>query len=158
MASSPTLQTRPLTPEACAAFLKRQRLGRLAFSFRDRVDIRPIGYVYREGWLFGRTALGGKVDSMLHNRWVAFQVDQMEDLWNWTSVVVHGAFHLLSDGVTGEPARLREQAMEAIREEFPGALTGADPARERDQIFGIAVQEVSGLEAFLDGDSARPQG
>jgi uncharacterized protein len=153
MSPFPELHTRALTSKECAAFLGRHRMGRLAFSFRDRVDIRPLGYVHREGWLFGRTSPGGKLETLLHQRWVAFQVDEIQDHWNWTSVVVHGAFHLLEEGATGESGEVRERALEALGEAFPEAFTGADPVRERDRIFGIAMQEVSGLEATLNGDT-----
>ena len=40
------------------AMLKEHSYGRLAFSFRDRVDIEPIHYVYEDGWLICRTAPG----------------------------------------------------------------------------------------------------
>ena len=38
------------------AMLKDHSYGRLAFSFRDRVDIEPIHYVYENGWLVCRTS------------------------------------------------------------------------------------------------------
>lgn len=144
-----TFRTHALSVEECAILLQRHRVGRLAFTFRDRVDIRPLGYVYRDGWLFGRTALGEKTETLLHNRWVAFQVDEVADIWNWSSVVVHGAFHLLTPSASGEEAQVREQAVEALEEAFPGIFSSGDPGRRRTLIFGISIQDISGVEGSL---------
>jgi nitroimidazol reductase NimA-like FMN-containing flavoprotein (pyridoxamine 5'-phosphate oxidase superfamily) len=153
MTQDRTFRTRALSPEECALTLGRLQLGRLAFTFRDRVDIRPLGYVCQDGWLFGRTALGEKTETLLHHRWVAFQVDEVADLWNWTSVVVHGAFHLLPPDGTGEEARLGARAVEALEARFPGIFSLDDPGRHRTLIFGISIQEMTGVQGVLEGAS-----
>lgn len=143
------LSVEPLGEKRALALLSRNHLGRLAFSFRDDVDLRPIFYVAEAGWIFGRTAPGAKLETILHNRWVAFQVDEIQDLWSWESVVVRGAFHLL-DGEGGpEQAVLRERAQERLRAAMPEAFGDDDPAPHRDLIFGIATQEVAGVKAQL---------
>ena len=62
------------------AMLKSHRYGRLAFSFRDRVDIEPIHYVYEAGWLYGRTSPGTKLTVLAHHPWVAFEIDEVRGL------------------------------------------------------------------------------
>ena len=47
-----------LTTEQCHRLLASQNVGRLAFTFRDRVDIEPVHYVFRDGWIWGRTQHG----------------------------------------------------------------------------------------------------
>jgi uncharacterized protein len=152
MTRSPTFRTRRLSPDECVSLLERRQVGRLAYTLRDRVDIRPLGYVHRDGWLFGRTEAGEKTETLLRNRWVAFQVDEVEDPWNWSSVVVHGAFHHLLPGATGEEERVREQAMAALGETFPGIFSARDPASHRNIVFGISVQDLSGVCGWLDPD------
>src|SRR5438105_5401 len=71
----------------CEALLARQRVGRLAFAFHDRVDIEPIHYAYEDGWLYGRTSHGSKLATVLHNPWVAFEVDEVRSHFDWESVV-----------------------------------------------------------------------
>ena len=71
---------RALERRECEAVLARNRVGRLAFSFHDRVDIEPIHYVYADGVLYGRTAPGSKLTTIEHHRWVAFEVDDVEGL------------------------------------------------------------------------------
>jgi uncharacterized protein len=138
------LETEELAGQECRRILRENRFGRLAFTFRDRVDIRPLSYVTEGDWIFGRTSAGEKILTLEHHRWVAFQVDRIEDPLNWESVVVHGAFHLLDEPGTGERERLADQARALIRRAQPGAFSPEDPAAERDRLFGIAIQEITG--------------
>jgi nitroimidazol reductase NimA-like FMN-containing flavoprotein (pyridoxamine 5'-phosphate oxidase superfamily) len=70
---TPTI--RELTDEEMHALLARNHVGRVAFSFHDRVDIRPIHYIFSDNWLFGRTEPSDKLVTLRHNQWVAFEVD-----------------------------------------------------------------------------------
>ncbi len=153
--SAGAFRTRPLSREECLALLRRRSVGRLAFSFRDRVDIRPLGYAYRDGWIFGRTEVGGgKLETLGHHRWVAFQVDEIQDMWNWSSVVVHGAFHLLDPDAQGEEARTRASGVEALSQVFPHLYQDRDPGRHRTLLFAVDLQEVSGIAGVLEGGDA----
>ena len=71
------------------ALLARNHIGRLAFSYRDRVDIQPIHYVYDQEWLFGRTGMGSKLVMLAHHPWCAFEVDEVHGPFHWRS---HGSF------------------------------------------------------------------
>jgi uncharacterized protein len=149
----------PLDAAGCEEILSRGEIGRLAFSFRDQVDIRPIAYVFdpEEGWIFGRMEAGEKIRTLLHHRWVAFQVDEIESLWSWSSVVIQGALHFLvpdADGVeSGGPeiARVRERAQLALRRLFPDLGEPTDPGAHRTLLFGIAPQDVSGRRGWVEG-------
>jgi uncharacterized protein len=86
--SKPTV--RALRGNESQALLARNRVGRIAFSFHDRVDIEPVHYVYKAPWLFGRTSAGAKLLALAHKRWCAFGTDEVTGLFNWESVVVKG--------------------------------------------------------------------
>ena len=43
------------------AILARNYVGRLAFTFRDKVDIEPLSYAYADGVVNFRTAPGTKL-------------------------------------------------------------------------------------------------
>src|ERR1700761_8768612 len=75
------------------ALLGRNFAGRLAFTFRDRVDIEPISYVHDGEWLYARTSLGTKLDTVRHHPWVAFEVDEVAGRYDWKSVVVRGKIY-----------------------------------------------------------------
>ena len=57
-ATASTPQFSELSEKSAHALLARNHVGRIAFSFKDQVDIQPIHYVYDERWLLGRTAVG----------------------------------------------------------------------------------------------------
>ena len=137
-----------MSREECDALLRRNTLGRMGFSFQDQVDIQPLNYVFRDPWLFGRTSEGAKLVTLRHNRWVAFQVDEIRDDWNWDSVVVRGGIHVLGEGGGAEDRRLHEVARKALREVIP-ELDRYDPAPHRDVIFGLAPHEIVGRSARL---------
>jgi nitroimidazol reductase NimA-like FMN-containing flavoprotein (pyridoxamine 5'-phosphate oxidase superfamily) len=133
-----------LTAKEAEAVLRRNNVGRLAFSFRDSVDIRPVHFVWRKGWLFGRTSPGDKLVTLRHNQWVAFEVDEIEGPFDWRSVVVRGTFYRLSPEGSIYDVRLYRRAVRAIRTVSPRALTRDDPVPFRSAVFGIAIDKATG--------------
>ena len=138
---------RSLTRAECDALLARNHVGRLAFSFHDRVDIQPIGYVFEAGWLFGRTSEGHKLATLEHNRWLAFEVDEVRGPFDWTSVVVQGSFHRIDpEGTTYEQAAA-QRAVHLLRGLVPETFTADDPAAFRTVLFRISIGEMTGRQA-----------
>lgn len=136
---------RDLSPDEAVAVLARNDFGRLAFTLRNRVDVQPLHYVYDDGWLYGRTREGGKIDTLRRNQWVAFEVDEVAGPFDWRSVVVHGGFYLLSPEGAGQPTW--EHAIGQLRRLLPATLTEDDPVPFRTIVFRIAVQEITGRAA-----------
>ncbi len=149
MSSKPTehaFETNPhfraLDDSEIWAVLARNHVGRLAYAFHDRVNILPLHYAYSSGWIYGRTSPGEKLVKIEHNRWVAFEVDEVQGPYDWRSVVVHGGFYALSPGDEGW-----DHALQLLRTAVPEALTENDPTPFRTVLFRIAVQESTGREA-----------
>ena len=141
-------ETRPafgeLNAKEIEALLRRNSVGRIAFSFRDSVDIRPIHFVWRKGWLFGRTSPSDKLVTLRHNQWVAFEVDEVDGPFDWSSVVVKGTFYHLSPEGSVHDVRLYRRAVRAIRGVAPKALTKDDPVPFRSVLFGISIDSATG--------------
>ena len=135
---------RDLSKEASEALLERNSVGRIAFSFHDSVDIRPIHYVYSGGWLFGRTSAGDKLVTLRHNQWVAFEVDEIQGPLDWQSVVVRGTFYRLEREGNVHDVQLYDRALAAVRSLSPVALTDRDPLAFRTEVFGISIDSLSG--------------
>lgn len=138
---------RDLERDEIEQFLQRNSVGRLAFSFHDRVDIQPVHYVYERGWLYGRTSEGDKIMALTHNQWVAFEVDEVKDVFEWTSVVIHGSFWILHPRGSPHAEELWVKAAELVSKIVPGSLTETDPVSFRQTLFRIAVSDVRGREA-----------
>jgi nitroimidazol reductase NimA-like FMN-containing flavoprotein (pyridoxamine 5'-phosphate oxidase superfamily) len=145
--TSPQPQFRELDERECRELLARNHVGRIAYARQSRVDIEPISYVFGDGWLFGRTAPGTKVDMLGHQPWVAFQVDEVKGPFDWRSVVVHGTYYALhAEGSEVEKETYR-RALAAIRGIMPAALTADDPAPHRVILFGIHMDVLTGRAA-----------
>ena len=134
-----------LTEQDSRAILARNRVGRLAFTFRDQVDIQPIHYVYDHDWLVGRTGVGSKLVKLAHHPWCAFEVDEVHGLFHWDSVVVHGSFSMLDPKVGSSSLYLR--ALDLLQRFIPGTLSSRDPVPERAILFAIHIDEIRGRSA-----------
>jgi uncharacterized protein len=138
---------RDLTETEANAMLRRNTYGRIAFSFHDRVDIEPIHYVFENGWIFCRTGSGTKVLTLQHNPWVAFEIDEVDELFQWRSVVAKGTAYFYQ-GVTGKlEDAVAKLPVGALRRLVPSALGPGDPTPERQVVFGIHVDSVRGRAA-----------
>ena len=147
MARSGDVVFRELPREEIETILLRNKVGRLAFSFHDRVDVQPIHYVYERGWLYGRTSEGDKIASLKHNQWIAFEVDEVADIFEWKSVVIHGSLWIIHPRGSARAEELWAKAAELVSTIVPGALTERDPVGFRQILFRIAVSNVRGREA-----------
>jgi uncharacterized protein len=140
-------EIRALTQHECLELLARNHVGRLAFTFHDRVDIQPIHYVYDPGWLYGRTSEGAKLTTLAHHHWIAFEVDEVRGVFDWGSVVVRGTFHRLDEEGSATELAERNHAMRLARLVVPETFTPEDPVPHRTVVFGIAIGEMTGRRA-----------
>ena len=129
------------------ALLRENIYGRLAFTFRDRVDIEPIHYVYQDGWLICRTGPGTKVTQLSHNPWVAFEIDDVRGPFDWRSVVVKGTVYFIAPDGTPMHDEQWKASVAALRRLVPTAFTADDPTPGRHVVFRIHIDEMHGRAA-----------
>jgi nitroimidazol reductase NimA-like FMN-containing flavoprotein (pyridoxamine 5'-phosphate oxidase superfamily) len=132
---------------ACEAILARHSVGRVAFTTHNRVDIEPLHYAFVDGWIYGRTSPGRKLDAIAHRHWVAFEVDEVAGPFDWRSVVVHGGWYGMDTAPPAELARW-ERGVDALRALVPGSFTKDDPVPFRSVVFGIQAAEITGRECL----------
>jgi len=125
----------------------RNHVGRVAFTFQDHVDIEPIHYVFSYGWIYGRTSQGTKLSVIAHHRWVAFEVDETEGVFDWRSVVVKGAFEIVKADTSTRQDPAFTQGVALLRSIVPETLAADDPVPFRGVMFRIHMDEVTGREA-----------
>ena len=144
--SNPRFRTLPR--EECTAILARTHVGRLAWAVGTRVEIKPVNYVHHDGWLYGRTSHGAHLEATA-TTWapVAFEVDEVEEIFRWRSVVVHGGLYTMVDDGVALHDEEWWHGVRLLRTLIPGTFTGSDPVGFRTVLFRIAVQEVTGREA-----------
>lgn len=141
---------RDLTRAECDALLARNHVGRLAYTFRDRVDIEPIHYVYGDGFIYARSAPGEKLVTLAHNPWVAFEVDEVHGLFRWQSVVARGTVYWVEPGDDRRKTEIYEHSVTMLRRLIPTAFTDRDPTPDRTAIFRVYVDDVTGRMAGPD--------
>jgi nitroimidazol reductase NimA-like FMN-containing flavoprotein (pyridoxamine 5'-phosphate oxidase superfamily) len=137
---------RELTADECQTVLARNNVGRLAFTFHDRVDIEPINYVIVDHDMVFRTVPGSKVDVLEHHPWVAFEVDEVEGLLQWRSVVVHGTiYHPTETGTAAERAAYDKAVAKLWALVPPGS--NEHPLASRPVVLRLHVNHITGREA-----------
>jgi nitroimidazol reductase NimA-like FMN-containing flavoprotein (pyridoxamine 5'-phosphate oxidase superfamily) len=147
---------RALDRAECEQILARNHVGRLAYAWQNHVDIEPLHYVFHDGWIYGRTSHGAKMEAVGYTWWpVAFEVDEVQEIFRWRSVVVHGGFYTIpAEGSEWEAEEWRH-GVELLRQIVPETLNEDDPVAFRTVIFRIAVQDVTGRES-VPGVAADP--
>lgn len=87
----------------CLDFLGSNYIGRLAFISKGNPFIIPITYYYdsEENCILSYASIGHKIEAMRISGSVALQVDDIESIQHWRSVLVHGIFEEF-DGSTAK--------------------------------------------------------
>ena len=147
MTPRPTPTFLDMTRAEAEELLSRNHVGRLAFSFHDRVDIQPLSYAFESPWIYLRTEEGAKITTLAHHPWAAFEVDEVEGPFDWRSVVARGAVDLMDPvhGSTDQSAY--DHAVALLRQVIPGALTQEDPVPFRDVVMRLHVDDMTGRRA-----------
>ncbi|MDQ3242684.1 MAG: pyridoxamine 5'-phosphate oxidase family protein, partial [Gemmatimonadota bacterium] len=143
-----------LDRQRCEELLRRHRVGRLAYTLHDRVQIVPIHFIYDDGWIYGRTSVGGKLNTLERNKSVAFEIDQSDGVFSWKSVVVHGAFYFIGRGAEADE-QVFKHAVGLMRKLIPETLDEVDPVPFRNQLFRIHASEITGRAALSSGGEVR---
>lgn len=100
------------------ALLKAGNVGRIGCHADGRTYVVPVAYAYADGCVYGHSSDGLKIWMMRKNRGVSFEVDSVENVFHWSSVIAWGTFEELH----GEAA---DAAMRIILLRFLEARTGA---------------------------------
>ena len=138
---------RDLSRAESEEILGRNHVGRLAYAHAARVDIEPLNYVYADGWIYCRTSRGAKVAIIEHQRWVAFEVDEVKALFDWRSVVVRGAVYFLDANSPPIDQHSFAHGIALLRALVADADTGQDPVAFRHIVMRIHVDEITGRAA-----------
>jgi len=98
--------------------LKQQVTGRIGCHADGTTYIVPINYVYKDGYIYGHSAEGRKIEMLRKNPEVCFQVDNIESINKWKSVIIWGKYQEITDG------REMQMAMQEIIRHIMPQMTG----------------------------------
>ena len=100
-----------MTTEQMERLLHAEMIGRVGCYARGKVYVVPVTYAYSNGCIYAHSSEGSKIQMMRENPEVCFEVEHVDNMSNWQSVITHGTFEEL----IGEEA---SRAMELLMERF----------------------------------------
>ena len=127
-------------------FLESKFIGRLGCHLNGETYIVPVNYVYQDNAVYAHSGEGKKIDMLRANPRVCFQVDEIDNMFKWKSVILWGTFEELKD-------QERQQAMQGLilrimpATDHPGREPshGISPAFHDNLIvYRINIQEATG--------------
>lgn len=86
-----------LTQRQIDEVLKSHYVGRIGYISGSRAYIVPVSYVFDGLSILVHSSEGRKIEAMRQNPNVCFEVDDINDLGNWKSVVCQGRYDELTD-------------------------------------------------------------
>lgn len=97
--------------------LRENIIGRIGVHAFGRTYVVPITYMYDGQAIYAHSPEGMKLHMMRENPHVCFEVDRMDGVANWESVIAHGVFEELH----GERA---QRALAMLIDELEPKLDG----------------------------------
>lgn len=100
-----------MTEAECRHALEGASVGRLACARDNQPYIVPMHFAFDGTHLYGFTTLGQKTKWMRSNPLVCFEMDELTNDYQWTSIVVFGRYEELPDAPEYETARIQAHAL-----------------------------------------------
>ncbi|HEX5691507.1 MAG TPA: pyridoxamine 5'-phosphate oxidase family protein [Roseiflexaceae bacterium] len=94
-APDPVLLPRTLTPEEIDQALGAEVIGRIGCHADGKTYVVPVAYAYDGQAIYGQSGEGLKLRMLRASPEVCFEVDQIEHLGSWRSVIAWGWFEEL---------------------------------------------------------------
>lgn len=86
-----------LSKREIIALLESQFIGRIGCHVNGETYIVPVNYVYQNNAIYVQSGEGKKIDMLRANPRVCFQVDEIDSMFKWKSVILWGNFEELSN-------------------------------------------------------------
>lgn len=86
-----------LNAEQIEMLINRQVIGRIGCCADNRIYVVPVTYAYHNNCIYAHSKDGMKIQMMRKNPKVCFEVDLMENMATWQSVIAWGNFEELKD-------------------------------------------------------------
>lgn len=124
--------------------LHKNMIGRIGTHAYGRTYVVPITYAYDGRYVYAHSNEGMKLHMMRENPHVVFEVDYMDDVANWVSVIAWGTFEELrgDDAATAMSYLLSE--LEPRIGGPPGASAHPLNGNVRPILYRIALEEKTG--------------
>lgn len=115
-------------------------IGRLGCNADNITYVVPITYAYDGTYIYGHTKEGLKIEMMRKNPKVCLEVDVIENMSNWRSVIAWGEFEELKTPEQREEGM--RKLMDVVMPLMTGETTISHPMKDTHQKYIDAMQGV----------------
>jgi nitroimidazol reductase NimA-like FMN-containing flavoprotein (pyridoxamine 5'-phosphate oxidase superfamily) len=142
-----------LSEQEIDRLLRSEVVGRIGCSVEGRSYVVPVTYAYDGEAIYGHTAEGMKVRMMRQNPAVCFEVDHMDSMVSWRSVIVRGRYEELRGTAAAHAMGvLMDRLLPLVpsetaglpRDVQPSEVHRADVAGRHVVVYRILVEEKTG--------------
>jgi nitroimidazol reductase NimA-like FMN-containing flavoprotein (pyridoxamine 5'-phosphate oxidase superfamily) len=133
-----------LLEEEARALLSDCRIGRLGCVDNGEPYVVPINYVLEDGTIYSHSLPGRKIDALRAHARACLQVDEIENDFNWRSVIAYGDFEEI------RTASERRSILSKLLARFP-QLTPVESVMAQDAsaadsvVFRIRIDRITGV-------------
>lgn len=139
-----------LSNDEAYELVKNGVYGRLGCHANGETYVVPISYAYKDNALYFHTQEGKKVNMMRINPSVCFHVDELQDIFDWRSVIIQGQFKELEgeERTSGLKILLDREvpvlppSTMKLAKDWPFTTGGYDAIK--GVVFKIEINELSG--------------
>ncbi|CAN5790551.1 hypothetical protein BH09ACT7_BH09ACT7_38860 [soil metagenome] len=114
-----------LTPAETEDVLRNGVIGRVGCISDGRPYVVPVCYAYEAGYIYGHSVDGKKLRALRANPQVCFEVEEVDDLSNWRSVIAWGVAEELTGAAAEDGMQL---LLERVLPKLPAGSTSAHPS------------------------------
>ena len=125
-----------------ATVLHSQAIGHLACYAEEKLYLVPITYAYHNGYLYCQSKQGLKISLMRKNPAVCFEVDEIENMRSWRSVIIWGEYERLESD--DEQIKARQILFDRIIPLTTGETVIPEIRQDLPETFRIKIKEQTG--------------
>jgi hypothetical protein len=138
-----------MSDRECRELLARTNVARLACSFNNQPYVVPIHVDYYDGFIYGFSTIGQKIEWMRANPLVCIEVDELTTRRDWESLVIFGEYEELTN--VPEHAHARSDAESLFQRHpnwwEPATVPLTDQQARRPILFRILISRMTGRRA-----------
>lgn len=136
-----------LAPEEIEQILRRGSHAHLGCHHWSETYVCPITYAYEDGYIYSHSLMGKKIKMMRANPNVCVQVEEVDSLFNWKSVIVRGRFEELTGGIEAETGlRLLKKKIASLESarKVSELEVQIDAILSQAKIYRIKIEKMTG--------------
>lgn len=138
--------SRDMSNEEIEAFVRGEVVARIGCHADDHLYVVPVAYAFRDGVLYGFSHEGKKLAMMRKNPRVCVEIDAVEHLGSWKSVIAWGTFEELEGDAADRGAAIAAERLASLVSDAESRRRLREALRREPApvIYRIRIDEMTG--------------